>query len=89
MNADDKRTIAMAAAGLLEPHDYMHLLRRPRPKRKRRPTLAAALREARKAGITVAGATVETGKVTLTFGKPEPTEASNPWLADLEQVGKQ
>lgn len=38
--------------------------------RRRKTTLARALREAAKAGVNVAGATVEDGKVTLTFGGP-------------------
>ena len=40
--------------------------------RRRKTTLARALREAAKAGVNVAGATIEDGKVTLTFGEPRP-----------------
>jgi hypothetical protein len=29
------------------------------------------------------------GKITLTFGEPEPSEETNPWLADLEGKAKQ
>jgi len=52
-------------------------------RRARRPTLARALREARKAGVNVAGATIEDGKVSLTFGEaqPEPTNDHDKWLA--------
>jgi hypothetical protein len=57
--------------------------------RRRKITLARALREAEKAGFNVAGATIEDGKVTLTFGEPRPTETGNPWLADLNKVTKQ
>jgi hypothetical protein len=57
--------------------------------RRRRTTLAGVLREAAKAGVNVAGATIEDGKVTLTFGEPRPTETGNPWLADLNKVTKQ
>jgi hypothetical protein len=57
--------------------------------RRRKTTLARALREAAKAGVNVAGATIEDGKVTLTFGEPRPTETGNPWLADLNKVTKQ
>jgi tripartite-type tricarboxylate transporter receptor subunit TctC len=38
----------------------------------------------------VAGTCVTTPDgVTLKFGEPEPTEATNPWLADLDKVTKQ
>jgi hypothetical protein len=51
----------------------------PDKTRRRRPTLAGALRAARKAGQKVKSATVEAdGKVTLTFGDEPPTE-SNEW----------
>jgi hypothetical protein len=47
----------------------------------RRPTLAAALKEASKAGQHVAGAVFEPGKIELRFGEPGGTAAptSNPW----------
>jgi hypothetical protein len=41
-----------------------------RARRQRKATLASAIREATKAGKHVAGAVVEDGKVTLTFGEP-------------------
>ena len=46
--------------------------------RRRRPTLSAALKPAQKAGKPVKSATIEDGKVTLTFGDV-PTESSNEW----------
>jgi hypothetical protein len=68
----------MAAAGLLEPFDYMHLVR-PRVKRqKRRRSLAKTLRLARKLGIDAVAA--PDGSVTLKCsqsGVPDP--AANPW----------
>jgi hypothetical protein len=51
----------------------------------RKPTLVSELRQAKKAGLSVKGATIEPdGRLSLQFGEPEPTEASNPWLAGLE-----
>ncbi len=60
-----------------------------RPRRKRRPSLFNEVKQAEKAGKTVKGAVVEADRVILQFGEPEPTEASNPWLADMERVTKQ
>jgi hypothetical protein len=54
-------------------------------RRQRKVTLTRALKEARKAGIPVASATITTEGISLTFGQ-EPTEAANPWLADLERT---
>jgi hypothetical protein len=52
----------------------------------RRPTLAAALKEASKAGQHVAGAVIEPGKIELRFGEPGAAQAtSDPWQADLER----
>ncbi len=60
---------------------------KPRTRRARKPTLAQALREAAKAGVNVAGATIEDGKVSLTFGKPSAaTVNENEW--DEELYGK-
>jgi len=47
-------------------------------RRKRKVTLRAALRAAERAGRTVNSATVEDGKVTLTFGEPGAAN-SNSW----------
>jgi hypothetical protein len=80
MSPDDKRTCAMAHAGLLEPFDYMHLVKRPRVKRRRLRSMVTA---AEKAGKTVTSVTMPDGTV-LHFGELAPTEASNPWFADLK-----
>jgi len=40
-------------------------------RRQRKPTLAGALKQAKKAGVNVSGATIEDGKVSLTFGEDE------------------
>ena len=65
----------------------------PRLRRRRNPrkmTLARALREARKAGVNVAGATLEPdGRLSLQFGEAVPIEADNPWLAELDKGTKQ
>jgi hypothetical protein len=49
-----------------------------KPRRQYKPTLATALKQAVKAGITVASATIEHGKVTLIFGEPAK-DSRNPW----------
>jgi hypothetical protein len=51
----------------------------PRQRRTRRPTLAAALREAKKAGQTVKGAVFEPGRVTLIFGDDGAPTDSSEW----------
>jgi hypothetical protein len=56
----------------------------------RKPTLSAALKQAAKAGTPVRRASqAPDGTVTLVIGEPEPTEASNPWLAEAERLSKQ
>jgi hypothetical protein len=45
-------------------------------RRKRKVTLAAALKEASKAGKHVVGSVIEDGKVTLTFGEQEAGDAA-------------
>ena len=49
MTPDDKRTAALALEGLLEPDEYMHLLRKCRPKHKRRPSFVRMARLAKQA----------------------------------------
>jgi hypothetical protein len=69
------------------------VVQRPeRVKRKRgprKPRIDKLIAEAEKTGRTVTSITTSDG-TTLRFGDPaEPTEASNPWLADLDKVTKQ
>ena len=47
--------------------------------RRRRPSLAKELRDAKKAGMSVKGAIVETGRITLTFGDPADLGDVNEW----------
>ena len=57
--------------------------------RRRKPTLASVLRQARKADVPIKRVRVEPdGAVTLDVGEPEPTEATNPWLAEIERATK-
>ena len=49
-----------------------------RPRQPRKPTLASQLRQAKKAGLSVKGATIEPDKVTLIFGEPAKDDG-NPW----------
>jgi uncharacterized membrane protein len=59
-----------------------------RKRRQRKPKMGALIAQAERAGKTVSAVTTAEG-VTLTFGDAQPTEASNPWLADLDKVTKQ
>jgi hypothetical protein len=59
---------------------------KPPPARRvgrRKPSIATLIKRAEKAGKTVTSVTTPDGTV-LHFGEPQPTEASNPWLADLK-----
>jgi hypothetical protein len=62
-----------------------------KPARRRRPTLSAALKAAKKAGTPVKSAVVEDGKVTLFFGDgTEVTgtnENENEWTERLRDLG--
>jgi hypothetical protein len=53
----------------------------------RKPSLRTLIEQAEKAGKNVASITTPDG-VTLRFGESEPTEPSNPWLADLNKGTK-
>jgi len=59
-----------------------------RVRRRRRPTLSAALKAARAAGETVKSATIEDGKVTLVFGGGESVtvNANDDWDKKLEEL---
>jgi len=58
-----------------------------RVRRRRRPTLSAALKAARAAGETVKSATIEDGKVTLVFGSGESVTSTNDdWDKKLEEL---
>jgi hypothetical protein len=59
----------------------------PASKRQRKPSIRTLIKQAEKAGKPVTSITTPDG-VTLKFGESEPTEAANPWLADL-RVTKQ
>ena len=86
LTAEDKRTCGMAADGLLERADYQHLLRRPGPKRTRKPSLRRMVAAAEKTGKSVTSVTLPDGTV-LHFGGEPVTEATNPWpLTDFTKV---
>jgi hypothetical protein len=60
---------------------------KPVRRRRRRPTLSAALKAARKAGETVKSATIEDGKVTLVFGSGESVASTtDDWDKKLEEL---
>jgi hypothetical protein len=58
------------------------------PKRRRKPSIAAMVKRAEKAGKIVTSVSVEGDKVILTFGESNPTDANNPWLAEIEKATK-
>ena len=65
---------------------YVDNVDKPPPARRegrRKPSIATLIKRAEKAGKTVTSVTTPDGTV-LHFGEPQPTEASNPWLADLK-----
>jgi hypothetical protein len=57
---------------------------KPRPYK---PTLATALKQASRAGVAVASAIIEHGKVTLVFGEPTK-DNKNPWDSVLNHEPK-
>ena len=58
----------------------------PRKRRQHKPSVASIIKQAKKSGVS--SVTLPDG-TRFTFGEPAPTEASNPWLADLNKVTKQ
>jgi hypothetical protein len=60
---------------------------RQRKPRRRRPRLDHMIEQARKAGKDVSSVIVD--GIALTFGEPEPSEAANPWLAEIEKATRQ
>jgi hypothetical protein len=59
-----------------------------KPRRPRKPSIRKTIAAAERGGKTVTSITTPDG-VTLHFGKGEATEASNPWLDDLNKATKQ
>jgi hypothetical protein len=57
--------------------------------RRRRPALKSALEAARKAGLEVRAATIEDGKVMLTFGDGTTVSSNNEneWGRRLKELG--
>jgi hypothetical protein len=53
-----------------------------KPKRKRKPTLAAALKQANKQGVKVSAATITADEITLKFSEPNSEERT---VTALEQ----
>jgi hypothetical protein len=54
----------------------------------RKPTLASAIKQAKKAGLNVRSATIAADGVSLLFGEPQ-AEPINPWLDEIERMTKQ
>jgi hypothetical protein len=62
---------------------------RKKPRRVRRPSAAALIKQAERLGKNISSITAPDG-TTLHLGEPEPTETTkNPWLADLNKVKQQ
>jgi hypothetical protein len=57
-------------------------------RRTRKPSIATLVKRAEKAGKPVTSITTPDG-TTIHFGETKPTDASNPWLADIEKATKQ
>jgi hypothetical protein len=82
----DKRQplVALALAELTRDIDITALAP-PARRRQRKLTLSAALRQAAKAGASVARVEIVGDKTTLVMGDPDPAgEGTNPWLVGLE-----
>ena len=58
-----------------------------KPRRQRKPSVGTLIKRAEKEGKSVTSITMPDGTV-LHLGEPQPTESSNPWLADLDKVTK-
>jgi hypothetical protein len=72
--------LGVALGELLEPSKKA---RQRKPRRQRKPSLRKMIAAAERGGKNVTSITTPDG-VTLHFGEPEPSEASNPWLDDLK-----
>ena len=85
------RDLVVGNGGHAAAHVVAHLVA-PRPskpaRRPRKPSIGKMIMQMEKAGKPVRSVTTSDG-TTFTFGQPEPTEASNPWLADLDKVTRQ
>jgi hypothetical protein len=58
------------------------VLRGERPRKPRKVTLTAALKQAARAGTAVKGAEIYHDRVVLQFGEPAPADADNAWPLD-------
>jgi hypothetical protein len=70
----------------LPPPDSLKTAAQAAPTRRPKPSIAAMVKRAEKAGKTVTSVSVEGDKVILTFGESNPTDANNPWLAEIEKA---
>jgi hypothetical protein len=61
---------------------------RTTPKRRRKPSIATLVKRAEKTGRAVTSITTPDG-TTIHFGENTPSDASNPWLADIAKATKQ
>jgi hypothetical protein len=59
------------------------ILGKARERRPRKPSIARQIKQAEKSGKVVTSITTPDG-TTIHFRDSEPTEANNPWLADLK-----
>ena len=72
-------------AAIRPPRPIIYVDKPPPARRvgRRKPSIATLIKRAEKAGKTVTSVTTPDGTV-LHFGELTPTEASNPWFADLK-----
>jgi hypothetical protein len=61
----------------------MRALHARRSRRPSKPSIATLIKRAEKTGRTVTSITTPDG-TRINFGEGEPSEANNPWLADLK-----
>lgn len=74
--------------GVLDAREDGDRFTNAKPTHQRKPSVRSLISRAQKAGKTVASITTPEG-YTLTFGEAQPSEASNPWLVDIERATKQ
>jgi hypothetical protein len=58
------------------------------PAHRRKPSITTMIKRAEKSGRRVTSVTTPDG-TTLAFGEGEPSDANNPWLADIGKATKQ
>ena len=87
IRAESKRLAKAELRDMME-NDPETVVAALQPRRPRKPGVATLIARAERKGKTVTSVTASDGTV-LHFGEPQPTEAANPWLVDIDKVTKQ